>query len=1474
MVHRDTPVAEAPAFVSDRDLFFAPGRYGADDPETLRLLDAALRSVLAGVLGPVGTAPPAAAVPEDSEAGRQAPEAVDPVAPTVEAPPPLPAPGGEAASPAPDGSPPETGAAPAGAPAPDAAAVEDEAPAEPAPPVEVVMPPAPTEPTPAAAARGGAVAAGAGGAARAARDLPTAAESAADARGAVTEPVAETAARAREDLAGELGERPAPSPEIVQLVERIRTAIANNRPEDQDELLESDPTQEARSAGGAVTSSVEGQVEEVSGSYDAMSTPPAGSPALSPTPVTTPGRSSAGMGVDAASAAPDPVPSESTSLDVDVAATDQRIADSGMETRVTAEIPDGPFQAARDARGELGELAQRTPEEIRAEEQAAIDTAQADMARLQQEAVAALRDSRGRTVDQVGGGQGAMTGQEELTRDSVSQRAQTIYADAERRVTALLTPLSRTAMGRWEAGLARSSREFHDSLDRVQRWIEERHSGVVGSIVAIGDYVAGLPRWVTDEYNRAERQFGNDIGELLLDISSDVNGVVAAAQAIVRQARTDIGALFDQMEAEFPEWAAQERARFDGMLDGLAERTTEAQTGFVRDVSRAAITAVNEAHAAVEAKRQEAGGLIGRVVAAIEEFIDDPVRAIINGLLRLVHIPPDAFWALLAQIQQVVADIAADPENFLNNLVAAVKLGFQQFFDHFGTHLLTAFWQWLFSGLETPIPLPAGVDPLSLFTFALQLMGITWPRIREILVRHIGPTAVEVLEAAWQLISVLVERGPGGLVDLIKEQLTPETIVGMILDAAIEYLVETLIVQVATYLFSLLNPAGAVAQAIRLIYQVCAWIFRNAARIFAFVQAVVGGIANVIAGNISGMAQTVERALASMMVVAIDFLAGLLGLGGLPGEVAQVIVRLQTYVLGIVERVVVFLVTRARALLARMGIGGSDEAGADRNEDDELGTTVRFSAEGESHRLFFEVVGTDATLMLASSPAAIQHKIREWRAKHDSEPDHADHALRAAKLGQLEAAVTAMDQDADRLAVEFRDANRDPRDDREPPDDSSLEGRQRSLASVLREAFELFEDVDPQRYLDSIRAALPGQTATYAETIARQWQRGIEAPKLVPDGTTAIWDLSVVSSAGAVAYAGRGPTHQQLLPYFLVGSQRGEGRSAATAAFANYALETDSPDPSHTVRTDVLRVLGSDTVVRMQREAARKIRPEDNSALLEQIRGMGFTSGVGRWGAFDGIPGDSVSPLIRAAIDRAGGVVTFLRRMVSPGACEGVTWSQFLATWNASPATKNHVKGLFRRVEPDNHEWIPTGYVPRVVEAAVDAASSGDIRTGMRWVTAQNTLRSRTHHVLHPPQITTRVVPGESGDTEEHDVVISGHVGAFRTDDGGTRVTTGTLGTEEFHDWLRQTFDATNSSGPLQFIQSLQQQLPVRVWDGGTAMFPAAVLSRQVGMLYRCDDGVDRNLTIAELALRQQANWMQIQNDFSAAYAATEADQG
>src|SRR5690606_32284756 len=112
----------------------------------------------------------------------------------------------------------------------------------------------------------------------------------------------------------------------------------------------------------------------------------------------------------------------------------------------------------------------------------------------------------------------------------------------------------------------------------------------------------------------------------------------------------------------------------------------------------------------------------------------------------------------------------------------------------------------------------------ALFTFALQLMGITWPRVREILVRHVGAQNVEIIEAAWELVSLLIEKGPEGLVEMVREQLTPEVIVQTILEAAVEYLVETLIEQVVMRVVGMLNPAGAVLQALDLIYQVCSWV--------------------------------------------------------------------------------------------------------------------------------------------------------------------------------------------------------------------------------------------------------------------------------------------------------------------------------------------------------------------------------------------------------------------------------------------------------------------------------------------------------------------------------------------------------------------------------------------------------------------------------------------------------------------------
>src|SRR5690606_23044959 len=203
--------------------------------------------------------------------------------------------------------------------------------------------------------------------------------------------------------------------------------------------------------------------------------------------------------------------------------------------------------------------------------------------------------------------------------------------------------------------------------------------------------------------------------------------------------------------------------------------------------------------------------------------------------------------------------------------------------------------------------IPSDFSLKSVITFFLQIMGITWARIRRLLAKHIGEQNVALIEQAWQIISTLIEQGPQGIFEMIKDQLNPQAILDMILQTAIDFVIETLIKQVALRIIGMLNPAGAIVQAIELIYKLLKWLFENAARIFTLIETIVNGAADLIAGNIGGMATAVEGALARILPIVIVFLAGLLGLGDLPDKIAGAVKRLQDMVERILDRVIGFL---------------------------------------------------------------------------------------------------------------------------------------------------------------------------------------------------------------------------------------------------------------------------------------------------------------------------------------------------------------------------------------------------------------------------------------------------------------------------------------------------------------------------------------------------------------------------------------
>ncbi len=938
--------------------------------------------------------------------------------------------------------------------------------------------------------------------------LPAGEQSAADARGAVTEPEDETAGRAEVALTQALDDKPSPSAEILELCDRIRKAIRDKRPPDEDSLVDADPEAMAKAAGDTLQADVKGDAERVQGEYAGMDEAPAGQPAQTPTAYETADPAVTADGGDATQAAPDPIPEEDFSLDADVQEQAQAMEEAGMETEPAQLVEDGPIGAARDAQGELEEEAVETPAELNARQAEAIATAQTDMAALQTQALAALQASRAQTVGSTGGRQGQMVGSEEQMRAQAGQRMRQIFTDAKSQVTTLLEPLSTNAMAKWDAGVAQYATDFKTSLAEVDRIIEERHDGILGGLVSLKDSVFGLPDEIVALYDKAEKKFGDDVCALITKISEEVNGVIAACEAIIANARTQIDAVVDSLPDELKEWATGEAATLNEELDTLQSDVQKTQQDFTQDLCERAAGAVQEVREEVHSRREAAKGIIGRIADAIAEFLEDPFRAIVNGLLSLAGIDPGAFWAMVDKLGDVVQAIADDPIGFAKTFMGAVGDGFKQFFDNIVTHLGNGFFEWITGGLASVgVQIPPDFSLGSIVTLCLQVMGLTWDRIKQVLGKHIGEDNVELLDKAIEFIGTFMQQGPAGLFEMLKDHFDPSQLVGMVKDAAMQWLIEKVVQKAVVKLLSMLNPAGAIVQAVLAIYDAVTWLFENAAKIFKVVEAIVNGAADLIAGNTAALAGKVELALAGMIAPAIDFVAELIGLGDLPDKIAGIIRDLQDWVLGVVDTAIGWIAKHVRGLLKKLGVGGDEEEEEGGDEGDgEIGKTVRFSADAESHRLWVDTSNSQPELMVASTPMPVSERLAHWESDL-TEKEKDDSADMKAKLTKYKprSTISAAKSHLDgtkTLAKKTSDSEAAGDDKTANENDKKTEDSQSELVKLLKPLFEFFGqefDLADHPVYDHLGQRFIDRTKTPTQVLINPAETGSDGNRRLPD---------------------------------------------------------------------------------------------------------------------------------------------------------------------------------------------------------------------------------------------------------------------------------------------------------------------------------------------------------------------------------------
>lgn len=269
--------------------------------------------------------------------------------------------------------------------------------------------------------------------------------------------------------------------------------------------------------------------------------------------------------------------------------------------------------------------------------------------------------------------------------------------------------------------------------------------------------------------------------------------------------------------------------------------------------------------------------------------------------------------------------IIADPVAFLRNLLNAVGQGVRQFMRNILAHLRDGVIAWLTGPVAAAgVQMPEQWDLRGIIWFVLQILGLSWTRVRQKLVRLMGERPVAMLEAGFQLLQEIRSRG---LVQALRERVTE--FFGQLREAALgairSFIQQRLVMAGITQLLSMLSPVGAVIQAIIKTYTTIQFFIQRINQILDLVESIVNSIAAIAAGQIASAANFVERTMARTIPVILDFLARFIGLGDVGGQVQATIRNLQARVDQMLDRAVDWIRRQASALASR-ALGGDPNA--------------------------------------------------------------------------------------------------------------------------------------------------------------------------------------------------------------------------------------------------------------------------------------------------------------------------------------------------------------------------------------------------------------------------------------------------------------------------------------------------------------------------------------------------------------------
>ncbi|HEY9328472.1 MAG TPA: hypothetical protein VIS09_09595 [Streptomyces sp.] len=1202
-------------------------------------------------------------------------------------------------------------------------------------------------------------------------------------------------------------------------VDAVNKAIDAQAPKNLDEADKFSKSGKAEKVKAEVDGKVTDGKESSAKDIDTATKAPPDTSAAKEKPVTplTPDQPPGNPGApSAADAIPAKQPPAVTDFSEGPAENDQHMADAEVTEDQLAKSNEPDFNEALSAKKTAETDSAKAPAKGQAAENQQLTAAKAGAAASGAAAMTALTATRAQAGQKVDGGKGETKSKDEKKRAEVTARLQKVYDGTKKDVETTLSDLDKKVDTAFTAG-EKSARDAFtaDHKRRMKKYKDKRYSGWTGKARWVKDKFAGLPEAANDLYQEARKLYVAQMQTVISSVADLIGTELGRAKARIAKGRTDLKAEVDKLPADLRQFGEEAAKDFAGKFDDLEATVNEKSEQLVQDLASKYTAALNKIDEEIKKLQEANKGLI------------DKAKDAIVGVIKTINELKNLLLGILAKAAGAIMKIIKDPIGFLGNLVRAVGAGLNLFLTNIAEHLKTGVVSWLLgTAVKAGLELPQKFDMKGIIQLIASLLGLTWENIKARITRKGVPDeAMAAVETSVPVAKSIATEGPAGAVKEIQAE--AGDLKATILEKLTSYLIPTVIIAGVTWILSLLNPASAFIRAVKGIIDIVTFVVTQGAQVAEFVNSVLDAVVAIANGGQAGVPKMVEAALAASVPMLIGFLASLLGIGSLANKVKQVFHAVARPVNRAIDKIVDFIVRKGKALRRKPGEPSADPRHQDQKE----------------------------------------------------KPGNRDHRSEKQKRSAVRAAIGDVET--------IMQSNKHPRIDLE----QLLPGikRRRNVTELT-----LIDSPDGT-YHAHAKINPEGESRPHSDVKLVGDNFVKHGNALIEKAYTDWWDKQLSHPA---TKNGKLWTEKERLPETgVLAKAYIEDKSVHTQITKDYYPDkrADPTKPNfyaHVLgnsdkypRKEIIERLGRGALNTVRNIGDRAAQTAGDTETQKTLRKMRFLPEDGHYGRFHPFPKGTKAPDrdLEMAIEKIDApprekIIVFLRRIMEGEKIGEIDWIKFKELWDTHSNSKAYVKSKFREADSGKHEWIPTDFIAKVLEFAIQHRSNGRLKEGQDWLALHHKLRSFTSDIIYRIEIP----PGSTVVTRGG---IGAHVGAFIKTSERTFVFN--EGDDSWHNGLRGIFTQFTTTNPegtaLEFLGRMESLLPASgtspetlrlIWDPAVHPIAAEMRTVKVDAIYRMititPSGVTKvderlNISLEDLEGLQRINYDRVRSDFASA---------